>query len=721
MSTLLIEGMKDHGLIVIKENTEQVNGVCPFCQTSHFYAQPDKGLWDCKHGPCMRKGNFESFLAMRMQMYTLFASKERLQPLEQNRGLRIHTFEEWGVGWNPRTEQYMLPINGTRGRKLINILRWTFGKQSMSTHGAKMGLLMPRYMHESEVLWIGEGFWDGAAVWEFLQDLNIKEDVTAVPGAGIHPKEILELCQDKVVFLPFDYDDAGEDGSSRLGEKLHGIAKEVKYLHWPRDRNLPRGYDVRDFYTGLVKNPESTPEEFRKQHTAPETHSFILHFLLPNSIHAIAPNPAQEVVEETSWQVPPTPPDPTLNAVGKPVPKRVLTRTMLIEQYRKWLQLDDEDFIDIVYGSVFANRLDINPLWIFVVAPPGMGKSEMIMSLDGANRIHAQTTLTPASLISGQRNGAAGDPSLIPKLNGKTLVLEDFTAILQMNQLAREEILSILRSAYGGEVSKAFSGVIRRYRSTFGIIAGVTPIIESASATNSLLGERFMRYGMNTYGGINSGRNVVRRALQNTTHKTEMRAALKAIAREALTREISPEEIPNLTAEQETLLVYLAEFVSKLRGIVNKDKYSGTLLSKPFQEIGTRIATQLKALALGISIFKRDTTITLDTWRLITKVARDTIPGRVEEVVRQLYLHYLAQDGATDKEWFSPLELSRWTHFPVQTVRYLLEDLEMLYVISQDTKGNSFYYGLTPSMLNLIEKANIYSLEREYHAQKVTR
>ena len=56
------------------------------------------------------------------------------------------------------------------------------------------------------------------------------------------------------------------------------------------------------------------------------------------------------------------------------------------EAFAQWLELpppgpDRYEAIDVTLATPVANRMDGDPLWLFLVAPPSTGKTEMIRSL----------------------------------------------------------------------------------------------------------------------------------------------------------------------------------------------------------------------------------------------------------------------------------------------------------------------------------------------------
>ena len=68
--------------------------------------------------------------------------------------------------------------------------------------------------------------------------------------------------------------------------------------------------------------------------------------------------------------------------------------------FKKWLYFKDENLVDVVLGSVIANRTPSDPIWLFIVAPAGGSKTEVIRSLD-TKEIYQISSLSQHSLISG--------------------------------------------------------------------------------------------------------------------------------------------------------------------------------------------------------------------------------------------------------------------------------------------------------------------------------
>jgi hypothetical protein len=674
-----LAGFIEHGVVITKNELTQAAGVCPFCETEHFYINPVNLLWDCKR--CGISGNFSQFLKRRMKVYQEHFVGELVVQLFEDRGITPQTFRAWGVGYNVLTRSYMIPMDGNNVRSVSNIHIYKIGGKPRSTSGGRLDLLCPVRMLDTKVVWIVEGDWDAMALYEML---NGEQLVVGIPGANNFPRSRIGLFRGVEVRIVCDNDPAGERGAERTGHLLEGIASKVKYMHWPSDLNLPQGFGPRKLYIQDKNNA--------------------LAFITANLKNQTPTKEAKELPEGF-----------------KPSGKGLLPDEVLAS-YRKWLHIPNSEPLDVLYGSAFANRLNTDPVWMFIVAPPGGMKTELVMSISEAEGVENISSLTPKTLISG--NTAGGDSSLIPQLNEKLLLIKDFTPILMMNPIARDEILGTLRDAYDGECSKGFgsrlgSRTIRKYKSKFGIIAAVTPAIEGLAAYNSILGERFLKYRIKHAGRINVGREVILRSIANLTQETEMRAELKRVGAEVLSRHVTPEEFPKVGTDIAEKLLTLAQLVSALRGCVSRERYTGFIAYKPVIEIGTRLAKQFCALAMGIAIYRWQTVITDDVMRIVYRVGLDTIPDKVEELVKQLYIHEEVGDVDVSGHIKTDL-LSQWSRLPTSTVSLLLQDLDLLFIVRKKPGTRPGFWKLNPTVTRLLDSLGLYSLEVT-HAREVRR
>ena len=76
-----------------------------------------------------------------------------------------------------------------------------------------------------------------------------------------------------------------------------------------------------------------------------------------------------------------------------------LTETLCV--FTKWLHLPDAMPVLAVLGTVAANQLPGDAVWLGIVAPPSSAKTEILNALRPLPDVYEAATLTPASLLSG--------------------------------------------------------------------------------------------------------------------------------------------------------------------------------------------------------------------------------------------------------------------------------------------------------------------------------
>lgn len=672
-----LNGFAQHGVVFEREQGDQAGGKCPWCEKSlKFWVDPKTRLWDCK--VCGVHGNWEQFLE-----HAHVEDRKRLKgsvtkPLTKDRGLSAQTFRAFGFGWNGK--EYTYPIRDMK--KVIDLRRYRPGKRGLSTKGGKIsGFVGPEKRLDSKRLWVCEGEWDALALYEVLRKVGIKEDVYAVPGASNFPKNMLPIFESKEVVLCFDNDGPGQKGMTKTWDMLGGTAGKRVRLVWPDD-GLPDGYDLRDLYHDANRDCQ-------------KMHKSLMKLLTDEAPVDSSGAKVADARSDTQDDIDPK---------GKG-----MAPAKVYKEFQKWLVMESPEVLDVMFGSLFANRIDADPFWIFFVAPAGGSKSEFLMTLDHAPLCHLESGLTPHSLISGM-NIQGRDPSLIPRIIGKTLIVKDVTTILQMPQVHRDEIFGQLRDAYDGRCGKSFgNGVTRAYEGTFGVIGGVTPAIDKPVYAESIMGERFVKYRLRMKGKITKGKKACRRVLDNLTKKRGMREELMEISKRVIDRPVEPEDYPDMPSDFKDRLVDLAQWVANMRGFVSRDKYRRTVDMKPTAEVGTRLAGQLGILAMGIGIYHNMKVLDDYVYRIITKVARDTAPPTAEGMVRALYVNRHKDEATTQ-------EMAEWTSLPSSTCLYALQDLAMLDVLRHDPRASTWRFN--PNMLKVMDKLRLYDTERGWEKSR---
>lgn len=377
-------------------------------------------------------------------------------------------------------------------------------------------------------------------------------------------------------------------------------------------------------------------------------------------------------------------------------------RDTIIDVLKSWLYIEDEQGIDCILAVVIASMYSGDPLWMFIVDPPGAMKTEICRSFSQSKHIYPIDTLTPESLISGFKSRKGVRVDILEDIDGKLLVIKDFTAILQRPSAVREELFGRLRAVYDGELSMAYgSGVKKQTRiATFGILAAVTPMIDQYTTVHSLLGERFIRIRTHY-----NREQATRTALKQVGKEKEMRAEINEVVRVALDYyHLTHKDPAPLLYSTENKIVALADITSILRTPIMRN-YRNEIVQMPEPEVGTRLAKQFARLGQCLHI------LDCYTYQHLTRVAKDTIPRVRLNMIKLFY-----NEGELRTR-----QLMDTLNFPRHVVLHTAEDLWTLKAInrrlesvsSEDVTDSTadgkktYCYGLVKSFRDKLEVAGL--------------
>lgn len=691
-----LKAFKQHGFIPQSESGgTQVVGRCPFCGTNKkFYINPETKAWDCK--VCGRDGGYQKFLKQIVTHCQENFNGRAIRKLKESRGLETSTFEHFGVGYNPLTKAYIIPVWDENQKSLLNIRIYKNG-ELRNTSGCNASLFaLPEIKNPHRSIWLCEGEWDSLAMWEILQKTEKYEDtvVIGVPGAGTFKSDWQYLFENKIVHVAYDNDydkvvkdvfrpGAGKMGCRKIKDNLASITKDLDFVNWPVA--YADGFDVRDFYVT------------KRKCNALKTIRGLNALLRKTPMPIIYPEGYEPVENEDETGV------PHLKLDGKGVkPKDVY------KEWREWLEIDNTDCIDVLYGTVIANRFSNDPVWLFFVGPSGSMKSDLVMALDDWDETFAISSLTPNTLISGQATQNR-DPSLVPRLDGKMLTIKDFTTILQMAVMARDAIISQLRDAFDGKCAKPFgTGAFRHYISKFGLISGVTQVIEQFLEGGSAMGERFLTYLLKSDYTYDELFGIMERVIDNTlnSRKTEMREALKALSREVLNHDFGTQvAIEGIYREK---MMALSWYVSRMRGSVTRDKFKKSEIThRAYIELPTRIISQMVSLSQGITLFRRKTKFKGPEFKTMKHIANGSVPYHESKIIRSIW-----EEDPQDK--YSTDDFVDLLRLPWEVAHRYAENLAQLGMLRKKTTArhriDARYY-LSKDAIRSISTSGIFDEE----------
>jgi len=355
------------------------------------------------------------------------------------------------------------------------------------------------------------------------------------------------------------------------------------------------------------------------------------------------------------------------------------------EVCRQYLIINDDSYIDVVFGVFFANRLDSNPVWLYLIGSPSSGKTEVAASTGGkfidgklvlsdSDLVIMRDTLTIHSLISGYipKDGKKGpELSLLPLLDGKILIIKDFTLMLQMRREVLHEILGQLRAAYDGNLVRSMGTETKGFDAKFGIIACVTADIDQHRAILAALGERFLSFRLPPCSDYEGKKRSMKATDGQLT--SEQRLDLAVAAHNLIN---SNPKIPTITTPFRRKLVNMAAVVARARTEVRRDRYTKEP-DLPDPEVPVRISKQLVDLALGITMARNKHAVGQSEIDLVSRVALHAVSPKRLLLFTALLNHYPEEVSAVD--------IAEEIRFKEGTVALWLDDLYLLELVDRRT------------------------------------
>lgn len=336
-----------------------------------------------------------------------------------------------------------------------------------------------------------------------------------------------------------------------------------------------------------------------------------------------------------------------------------------------WIPAEDADIIDFCLAVFKSNELPGDPLWGMLIDASGSGKTELLRAFRNLPAAYFLSKVTEKSLVSGYRDPARPkeDPSLLPQLDGKILVIKDLAPLLEMRRESRKAVFAELREAYDGFTDQGRGNMGRvSYQSRFSLLAAATLAVERYDTVEQELGERFIKIRARGDGD----RDKVKRALENLGRDEALRSEIEAavVAFMSSLPDASKVEI-RIPADLLGALVELADHTAKARSHVPRDR-NGELKHVPRPEVGTRLGKELGKLLVALSLVREKEVPGEAEFSTVRRVAEDCLPPN-----RLMVLQILREQ----KKQMTTAEVQDLCDLPRSTVGRVLEDLQVLRAI----------------------------------------
>jgi len=362
-----------------------------------------------------------------------------------------------------------------------------------------------------------------------------------------------------------------------------------------------------------------------------------------------------------------------------------MTLQQVEDTFSKRLEMSgDMEFLEITLAARCDRRLQGDPVWLFIIANSGSTKTEVVRALKDSD-IYTLDSLTGKTLISGKKDvdPETGEMRLIKGIlqfvNGKVLVIKDFTLILSKRVEERDEIFSQLRGLHDGYLEFGFgtSNEPVRIKADIGLIAATTPSIDMYGKLSAMLGERFLK---------------VRHKADN--EKTAMQAA-KNLGKEILIRRelnnavrafiASLQFYDYKTDEVTPYIIKLAQATAILRTPVMMKfwRYEINEYCIPNIECPTRLTKQFLKLAKLLANIRSHLRIDNSDIATVQRVARDTcVPNRVK-IVKELLKGFPLKTS----------EIADRTEIPRMTAWRELKEIEYLGYLTYKQATEKDHFG----------------------------
>lgn len=673
---------KAHGVSFTGSSGDNEYGYCPFSKKENkFYVNRNNQLWDSKVAGV--SGNLSKFLELIFKkIYQPAITELDYARIAKDRNLPVEAFKLINIG--KYGSKYIIPMRDHNNR-YIDLRGYKFGFKLMSTKGCHSGLWgMEELLTNKDLkipIFMCEGEWDGIAMKWLLHKTKRPGIVIAVPGASMFPKEWWHLFNDRTLYILYDNDSAGEEGEQKVFKTIKDRVRKIRCLHW--DEKFNSGFDIRDFI-GLEAVKNKRP-----------LRCFIK---LLEMLKDFPRKQDEEIIDQ-------------IDAKTK-LPDRDISMNWdkLMECIQSWLKIDDFDPIKVAISIVLSNFIDGDPVWMFLVACPGVGKSEMLGMFKQSQDVYTTSSITPNALISGAISYKGKEPSLLPKLDGKTLCIKDFSTIQTMRDTERDSLLGILRDAYDGSAGKVFgTGESKHFESKFSILAGVTPSIYDLEHQFSSLGERFLKIFIGEYLEHKDQVEIIEKAMENVGHEVKMRDEFSAAmynfvenTKEFIAR--NKDKPITLDPETEKKIAILAAWCSRMKGTVNRDKYERDIITnKAYSEVGTRTGKQLKRLMLCFPTVIYSRKEDESDYAILKRVALDSISAKREDIFRSIYMS--CEDKSDTVEVKQVVHLTKYGY---STALRTVDDLVALGAVDRIGHKRPYQYRISEIMYNHTKKCQLY-------------
>jgi hypothetical protein len=344
--------------------------------------------------------------------------------------------------------------------------------------------------------------------------------------------------------------------------------------------------------------------------------------------------------------------------------------------FREWLLLDNDTPVLAMLGTVAANMLDGDAVWLGIIAPPSSAKTEMLVALANIPHTEIVGTVTPAGLLSGtprQQRATGARGGLLHKIGPRGfLILKDFGSILSMRVETKAELLAAMREIQDGRWTRvvgADGGKVLSWQGKLGVLFGCTRVYDSHYGVIGELGDRSLLCRMEPH------KDQFRHAIRHANRAAQLRARLV----EAVTNLFAaPLPAPRDISDREIdWLNEILQVAVRLRGSVKRDYRTRELDDIYGTEGPARFGKALERVLAGLDCLGVKRRKALE---VIKTIAFDSVPPNRLRAYRHLKSIHPA--------WANTADVAKAISLPTSTARRALEEL-VVYGLAERTSAQT--------------------------------
>ena len=361
-------------------------------------------------------------------------------------------------------------------------------------------------------------------------------------------------------------------------------------------------------------------------------------------------------------------PQPQAPPLGSGTASPVSPLEETLQVFERWLLLKSHTPILATLGTVSANMLQGDPVWLGLVGPSSCGKTEILDALSELSCVAHVSTLTLPGLLSGtpqqQRSPGATGGLLRQVSNPGIIVCKEFSSILFMRPDTRTELLNALREIYDGHWIRHIGsggGKVLTWSGKVGFLFGCTEAIDGQHDAISNLGHRFL------YSRVELVRQGhLKKAIK---HRGAMAAQMRKELADAVSKLFAQPRQPFQPMNEQELnrLDDIVSLVVDLRGGSDRDPRTRELETVYSPEGPSRIGLALEQMFSGLMALGLDRA---KAFTAITAVAMDSTPPKRRRIYSYLQSLKPNPGSATTSQIAANVRL------PALAVRRTLEELE---------------------------------------------